>query len=320
MRVSMRGLRWALAFSLAAHLVFLLLGQELGLSWGDDPPAETVLEATLLPPPPPPPALVRRKPAAPKPAAVPSPASPSAPTTPTPPVAEAQPAEAPAAEAPATAGPVVPLRSLPEKGSTRFVVTKGESAFPVGRAIHSWQLEGDRYTLQSTIETTGIVSLFANVRLSQTSRGQLVANGLRPEEFRDERKGGRYRADFDWANGSILLGNGSTQPLSAGAQDLLSMFYQFALYPLDTPEVAMMVTTGSKFERYVFAVSADVPLTAGDKQVMTYHLRYRGPDGEGVEVWLARDRDRLPVKIRYVDRKGGLTELLAEEIANQGKE
>ncbi len=328
-----RPLRWALVLSACLHLLLLLAGRGFWSSWieaseGD----EVVLSAKLLPPPAPP-----AKPVSQPPRPQPSPAA-SAPT-PSIPSSTAAPLlpEASSTAVPATAGPGadargagVPARALPASGRLHFVVTKGEQAFVVGQAVHAWTVEGDRYELNSTIETTGLIALFTNVRLGQSSSGQIVEGGLRPLSFRDNRKDGSYRADFDWAQQRLQLGNGSSLPLAEGAQDVLSMFYQFALYPLDMPELTLMVTTGRKFERYVFKVEADVPLTlrghtadsadgqTEERTLATYHLSYRGRDAEGVDVWLARDLDRLPVKIRYVDRKGGLTELQADQIVYPG--
>jgi hypothetical protein len=223
-----------------------------------------------------------------------------------------------AAEASAT-----PIRILPGNGRIRFEVTKGESEFIVGRAVHDWKIDGDRYELRSVIETTGIVALFADVRLGQTSVGHIDAGGLHPDTFQDNRKDGQYRSEFDWAHGRLMLSNGNIVPLEIGAQDILSMFYQLALYPLDEPDLAMMVTTGRKCERYVFKVERDVELwlnrATDDASIRAYHLSYRGREAEGVDVWLARDMDRLPVKIRYTDRNGGVTEMVAREINYSGK-
>ena len=325
-------MRWAFVLSLCLHLIFLLAGRDLSSDWLTDDAESEVMAVRLLPPPQP--AKPMPKVSKPAPRAVPVRTAPS-PATPVPdaqaPVIEtiSDPVAVPLG-APATGVASLAARALPPSGRMRFAVSKGEQAFVVGEAVHAWAVEEDRYTLQSTMETTGLVALFASVRLSQVSSGRMTEGGLQPETFRDNRKDGQYRADFDWAAGQIELGNGSRLPLPAGAQDVLSMFYQFSLYPLDEPELSLMVTTGRKFERYVFRIEADVPLRVRgqseegeegevERVIATYHLSYRGRDAEGVEVWLARDLDRLPVKIRYVDRKGGMTELLATEVNYQGQ-
>lgn len=328
---SMRMLRWALAVSVCIHLALLLAGRGYWLTLLEDEAPEETLDVRLVAPPAPTP-LPRPAPPKPKP---PAPAAvPAASAAPVSTAATGAPQEVPAAAAegrgqagaseagPRDSGNGVPARILPGSGRLRFDVLKGEQGFIVGRAEHDWRIDGDRYSLTSTMETTGIVALFADVRLGQLSVGRIDADGLHPDAFQDNRKDGRYRSEFDWERGTLTLSNGKVMPLAAGAQDILSMFYQFALYPLDTPELTLMVTTGRKFERYVFRIERDVQLwlnrATDEAPIWTYHLSYRGREAEGVDVWLARDKERLPVKIRYTDRKGGVTEMVAHEVEYSG--
>lgn len=332
---SMRMLRWALAVSVCIHVALLLAGRGYWLSLLEDEAPEETLDVRLVAPPAPVPPL----PSQPKPRPKPPQAVAADSAT------RAVPASAAVADAPtvvsaaasdgrSSAGTgdsnlpggngAVPARALPGSGRLRFDVLKGEQGFIVGRAEHDWRIDGDRYTLTSTMETTGIVALFADVQLGQLSVGRIDAEGLHPDAFQDNRKDGRYRSVFDWERGALTLSNGKVMPLEPGAQDLLSMFYQFALYPLDTPKLALMVTTGRKFERYVFRIERDVELwlnrATDDAPIRTYHLSYRGREAEGVDVWLARDKARLPVKIRYTDRKGGVTEMVAQEVEYSGNQ
>lgn len=327
---SMRMLRWALAVSVCIHLALLLAGRGYWSAWLAAAEDEEVMDVRLLPPPvpmaPAPPTQPKPRPSKPvdelRPQPVLPPAASSASAAVTDPAAAAAAAVA-AGDGGARPAAALPSRALPGNGRLRFDVTKGESGFIVGRAEHAWTIAGERYELTSLIETTGIVALFADVRLGQMSTGRIDADGLHPDAFQDNRKDGRYRSEFDRERGTLTLSNGTVVPLVAGAQDILSMFYQFALYPLDTPELSLMVTTGRKFERYVFRIEPDVELwlnrATDDAPIWTYHLSYRGREAEGVDVWLARDMDRLPVKIRYTDRHGGVTEMVARDIDYSGK-
>lgn len=326
-----RPLRWALAVSVVIHLLLLVVARGY---WADlladyEDEEEGLIEARLLPPPVPPALPAPPKPLRPAAASDNRPAPESTPQAADPGASAAN--AVPAQPAPAAGGndtkpsggaPVL-SRTLGGSGHMRFAVTKGDAGFIVGRALHDWKVDGDRYELKSTIETTGIVALFADVRLGQVSTGRIDAEGLHPETFRDNRKDGQYRSEFDWTQGTLKLNNGTVVPLAPGAQDLLSMFYQLGLYPLDGPELSLMVTNGRKFERYVFRVQADVPLmlnpNAEGRLTPTYHLSYRGREQEAVDVWLAKELNRLPVRIRYTDRKGGVTEMYAEEINYPGK-
>ncbi|HWU84060.1 MAG TPA: DUF3108 domain-containing protein, partial [Rhodocyclaceae bacterium] len=245
------------------------------------------------------------------------------------PAAAASPASA-VATASATP-PSAPLpqsvHALPGSGHMRFAVTKGEGGFIIGSAVHDWTVADGRYELRSRIETVGLVALFVDVKLGQVSRGHIDAEGLHPDTFQDNRKDGQYRSSFDWADRRLTLSNGtvlSLGPEARDAQDLLSMFYQLGLYPLAAgQELALMVTTGRKFERYAFRVEGEEDLMLNprtdERLTPTWHLVYRGRDSEAVDVWLARDLARLPVKIRYTDRKGGITEMTAENVDYAGK-
>jgi hypothetical protein len=325
--LSSRILRWAIAVSVCLHLLLLLTGRGYWSTWLSEDPEDDTIEVRLLAPPPPPPEPPKRvKPAksSAKPQAEPRTPTPASPSISSSPEAGTTDSRAPADPAPAeTAPPPAPLgRTLPGNGHMRFSITKGEGGFIVGRATHAWKIDGDRYELSSIMETVGIVSLFTDIRLGQTSIGKIDADGLHPERFLDNRKDGQFRSEFNWEQGTLTLSNGKVVPLTPGAQDLLSMFYQLSLSRLDGPEQVLMVTNGKKFERYVFRVEADVPLIlhpqTDEPPIPTYHLSYKGRDEEGVEVWLARDGLRLPVKIRYVDRKGGVTEMYAEEFNDPG--
>src|SRR5690606_11507569 len=115
---------------------------------------------------------------------------------------------------------------LPGSGRLRFDVLKGEQGFIVGRPEHDWRIGGDRYALTSTIETTGIVALFADVHLGQLSVGRIDADGLHPDAFQDNRKDGRYRSEFDWERVALTMSNGKVRPQATDAQDLMSMIHQ----------------------------------------------------------------------------------------------
>jgi hypothetical protein len=332
-------MRRALALSLCLHFLLFAAWRLPGWRLHD---ADTRIEARLLPPP----AETRAKPI-PKPKLKPQPrqthtqvpapqrpllqgetassvAMPNAPS-------DSATALGPAAPA---STPLVDLRAMPGNGRISFDVNKGEQGFVIGRAVHEWTIDGDRYQIRSHMETVGIVALFADVQLDQTSNGHVDADGLHPDTFRDNRRDGQYQSDFDWTTNTLHLANGTVLPVTPGAQDLLSVFYQMALYPLDTPAFTVLVTTGRKLERYTFHVEANVPLVlrpttsstvdgggeTEDAPIMTWHLTYQDTDGERVEVWLARDDARLPVKIRYVDRHGGTLELVARNLNYSGKQ
>ncbi|TLD44225.1 MAG: hypothetical protein FAZ92_03515 [Accumulibacter sp.] len=325
---------FALAASLGLHTVVLFV-PEVDLSFPAEPPP---LSAELKPPVavPPPRATVPAAPVAAPPHPVrkrrPPAAGKQAPSTraaltevpaeaPAPPPGAAADAEDGAAAAAAIADPAtveqqgagaaadalaVAVASLPARGVIRYSVESGDPGFQVGRATHSWEAEDGFYRITAVTETSGLVGFFRPLRVEVESRGRLSSAGLQPERF-VTRQTGRERneqADFDWQQMEVHLSDRSTQTLSAGAQDLLSLNYQLGLLGDLATGHELSVVTGRKYARYRLEVLPDEEVETPAGTFRSVHLRV--PGVASTELWLARERRLLPVKIRYVDRRGNL--------------
>ncbi len=228
---------------------------------------------------------------------------------------EAVPAEPPrpAPVVPAALPPPLPP-PLPRHGRIRFAVSRGDQGFVIGQAIHRWSQDGKTYLLNSVTETTGIVALFRQARVEQTSEGEIGDAGLRPIQYRTERNGvAAEAASFEWQARILKFSGGREAPLLPGAQDVLSLFYQLGQQlPVVPREV--MIATGKKFEPYDFVVLGEekLPLSFGDQRVL--HLKSVGEGGEATEIWLGMDLRGLPLKVRYTDRTGESFVQLAEQL------
>jgi len=209
----------------------------------------------------------------------------------------------------------IPPANLPRRGQITYTLLYGEGRGPVGRAVQSWEVEGNTYRLASDAETTGIVELFRPQRLRYLSQGNITAQGLRPESFLFSRtRRGQTeaaRARFDWSAGSLVYGEAREQKsavLPAGAQDLISFIYQFALVPPEPGRLRLPITNGSRFETYEIEVleeeRMETPL--GILRVLPVKQLPR-PGSESVEIWLAAEYRYLPVKVRFFDRDGQLS-------------
>lgn len=352
-----RHLTWALLASLLLHVSLLGAPDWLGwLGWpmatqeGLLEPTPAQLDAQLIAPPvrkaaPPPvrPAPPGRRKSAPVPQILsqeaPSPVSVAA--APLPPPALAPPlaplgapdlpAGSPEAAAASTTSTTTPPLEpvLPRRGSIRFVVSRGDQGFVVGQSEHRWSHDGASYTLRSVTETTGLAALFRPVQVTQSSAGDIGAEGLRPREFltgRDGRSGDAAR--FDWSGMTLGLSGGGRREVALvpGAQDLLSMFYQFGQLLADAAptrpageSLTVSVATGRKFERYAFGIVGEetLPTKFGAQRVL--HLR-TASGAEATEVWLALGMRGLPLKIRYTDREGESYDQVADEIEFEGKQ
>jgi hypothetical protein len=325
-RVNQRAVPFALLIAFAVSLgvhALALFGADAGLSTSLEPPR---IFAELLPPPEPlrpaPQAAkpaqkttARPKPSRPKAAAVasaapvlstPEPSNHSNNSMPSMPAVE--PVAAPVIEA-------APAESrLPAHGMIRYRVDRGDQGFEVGHSTHDWEIVDGAYRITSVTETSGLAALFKPVLIELESRGRVTADGLQPESFMI-RRGGRdtkEKARFDWAQMQVQIGKAASQPLSSGAQDLLSFHYQLGFLPNPSGVNTLPIATGKKYVAYRFEALGDEEIEIPAGAFRTLHLR--APGDTTTELWLAYDYLLLPVKIRHLDRDGDSFVQVATEI------
>ena len=317
----------ALLGSLAIHAA-ALVGMDVELFGGGPEPEPAPLRAEIRPLPEAPPAPPDGAPRA-APAPVAKAARPPRPASARPPApaaaAAAPPAPGPepeiAPEMPSTA-PVTPAPPakpvLPATGTIQFVILKESLGFQVGRAEHRWEFgEDGRYRLTGITETSGLVSLFKPIRLETESAGRMVAGGLQPETYRTLKNGkdAGESADFDWSTGEVRLArDGSVQPIARGTQDILSLNYQLAYLGGLAEGSVIGVVTGRKYERYAVDSLGEEEIETPAGRFRTLHLR--AMTDKTTEVWIALDRQHLPVRIRFTDKKGESFEQVATEIGS----
>jgi len=311
----------ALAASLGIHAA-ALFGTDIELFGGatEEPVA---LRAELQAPPTAPaaPPAAKKPVAKPRPKAKPNPLASAQPVQEAPTV-HAEPEtpvpsseEMPSADVAAQPSPTVrPL--LPAKGVIRFAVLMGAGGFQVGRAEHRWEFAEDgQYRLYGMTETSGLVALFKTVRFENESRGRLVAGGLQPEHYltRKNGKDANENADFDWATTQVLLArDGQSRPVAPGTQDILSLNYHLAYLRQPESGATVGVVTGKKYERYALDSLGEEDIDTPAGRFRTLHLR--AMTDSVTEIWLALDHHRLPVKIRFTDKKGDVFEQIATEL------
>lgn len=326
-----------LLFAFVASLGFhaaVLLGPGWGLPLSHEAEPPTTLDAVIARPAPrveaapvkAPPKAASAKPriVAESPAATPEAASlpPLERAVATPPPPEPSPAPVTAPAVVEAAAPVPGKTALPGRGSARFKVTRGEGGFVIGQAIYTWEHDGFRYRLKNLIETTGLAAMFRPVQSLASSEGEVTADGLRPSLFRQERVGGVDTASFDWL-GRFVSYAGRRDPIVNGTQDLLSMYYQLMLLAPTNGAVEMPIATGRKLETYRFEVLGEVALATPGGERRTIHVRARG-GGDTIEIWLPAGDGAItrgmPLKIRFIDRKGEVFDQIADDADTGGKQ
>jgi hypothetical protein len=176
------------------------------------------------------------------------------------------------------------------------------------------------YSIVSVVKGRGILAL-APV-LKRSSRGRITPQGLRPDEYRDQR-GDRWAvtAKFDWNSRSITQdknGKAETLDMPVTAQDPLSLAYSFAFFPPTGKEFEVTRADGRGLSPFRFLVVGPEKLStpAGELQTLRISKVRDGPEDKATDIWFATERDYLPVRILIVDKDGTRADQVATRIGN----
>lgn len=257
-------------------------------------------------------------------------AQPAAPKKPKPKRVEppSQPADAPAQEAqnaeepqidaepqppeektPAEEAPAQPAHPLPRHAQLTFAAHQGEGGLQLGEVVHRLDVEQGQYILQTVTQTTGLASIVKSYLLTQTSRGQIDAQGLQPLSYSEEKKVSGNKlglsAEFDWPGRKLHFSHGGETSLPEHAQDIVSFLYQLSQQPLDKGVVPMYISNGKKLEYYELEVGEEEIIQSDLGKLRALPLRkIHGPGEEGLDIWLGLEYRLLPIKVRQIDRSG----------------
>jgi hypothetical protein len=178
--------------------------------------------------------------------------------------------------------------------------------------------DGRTYVITSEGKGRGILALFG--LLKRTSRGRITAQGLRPDEFRDERPGGwTVSAKFDWDARSVTQeknGKSETLKMPATAQDPLSLAYSFAFVPPKGKEYDVTRADGRGLTPFRFTVLGNEKLATPAGEMQTLHIAkvLDGPEDKSTDIWFAAERDFLPVRVLVVEKDGTRSDQMVTRI------
>jgi hypothetical protein len=192
----------------------------------------------------------------------------------------------------------------------------------IAEAVDSLEQDGKTYSITSNWKGRGLLSLIGEARRS--SRGVIVAGGLRPQEFEDVRTGrNTARASFDWALNTLTLqykGPARSAPIPANAYDRLTQLYGFAFRAPGAGEpVQMNVADGRGVSDYAFEVAGREALKtpAGEFETLKLVKRKSNPEDRSTEVWLALRQHHLPVRVLVVEKDGTRIDQIANRVSAQ---
>lgn len=209
--------------------------------------------------------------------------------------------------------------ALPKRIQAVYEVTKNGQ--PFAKVHEQFTANGNSYKVESVTKGIGVYALFGERVL--TSKGEVTAQGLKPEHF-ELRQGDNPKkallADFDWVKQNLRMtvkGKLKEAALTAGTQDLASYAYQF-MYQLQSlkGDITVTLTTGKKLNQYQYHIQPETELIdSAGVQYKALHLAPPVKDSEETkELWLAADYHYVPVKILMVDDNGQKLEQTLTEL------
>ena len=208
---------------------------------------------------------------------------------------------------------------MPMRARYLYRTTNSELTLATASTVVDWQLGADgRYALRLTTTALGITVM------ELLSEGSLQPFGLAPERYVESRsRRGAETTQFDWELRRLTFtGKTRGRPLIAGAQDRVSFQIQLMLLGQAQPE---WFRAGRQFVMWM----------AGRDDLLTYRFRSAGPErtmtglglldavrlerlvtpGEArIDVWLVPQLGWLPVRLRFTDRLGRVTESVLESV------
>lgn len=200
--------------------------------------------------------------------------------------------------------------ALPVQVDAEYSVSA--AGVPIGRVTETFRRDGDAYRIESTTRAEGVLKLFRDDTIVLTSAGRVGPKGLQPLHFEQRRLGDRTRdivAEFDWAKAELrseYRGESSVHALPPGTQDRLSILYHFMGGGTAAKLVRLHMSNGRKVEAYAYRkVGEPVIATPAGEFATAHYERVTESEKESrAQLWLARDRFNLPVRVVFEDAKG----------------
>ena len=164
--------------------------------------------------------------------------------------------------------------------------------------------DGRSYRLSETWKGKGLLALRGEA--TRSSQGAVASDGLRPQKFEDKRTGRETRhAEFDPAARTATLQR----------QDQLSFIWTFAFAP-PREAVTLSVTDGNHVvsPTYQSVGRERVKTPAGEFDALKLVKRKDNPPDKTTEIWLAVDRQYIPLRILVIDKDGKRLDQVAVKI------
>src|SRR5207249_4381441 len=186
---------------------------------------------------------------------------------------------------------------IPPQLELTFSLTRNGSV--MAEVTEKLEYSGGKYQLTEIWKGKGLYALLGQAR--RVSQGTIAQGTLRPQEFFDERSGrDTARAWFDWKAQTLTMqykGNKASEPLPANAQDRLSFLFALSLVPGKAESVSYTIADGRGLSRHVYKLAGRerIKIPAGEFDAIK--ATRQGEERESAELWLAAERNYVPVRL-----------------------
>ena len=207
------------------------------------------------------------------------------------------------------------LAAPPAHVEMTFEVTRNGS--PVAEISDTLDYGAGKYEIVESWQGRGFYRLLGNAK--RTSRGSVGAEGLRPLQYTDERTGrDTERVLFDWRSKTVTYqykDPPTTIPLPPNPRDRLQFLFQFAFKPPAGQKVVLDVMDGRGISDQIYQVEGRERFKTPAGEFDALKLVRRKENNERAEIWLAANRDYLPVRIIIVTKDGSRVDQFVTRIA-----
>jgi len=204
--------------------------------------------------------------------------------------------------------------------SAEIVFEVRMGSMKLGKGVDRLALDGTHYTLVSQVIPKGLASLFLD-KVERVSRGTVSDEGIKPDTFQESgnKKKGESFATFDWVNQTIELDSKDGKqilPLPESTIDQASLPYTFAFKNEESKSESLHMTDGRRLKEYNYERGETAKLSTSLGDITTTHYKKIVSDANDrqFEFWLSHAHQMLPVKLRFVDKKGRVIESFVTQL------
>jgi len=216
-------------------------------------------------------------------------------------------------------GAGVRAASVPTHVEIKYRVSMG--SMKIGEGLDTFEHDGKTYSVVSESKTAGVAAMLYRLNIRREAKGRVTTDGLKPRTFVESRNGKVKRsATFDWEANQVQLADGDenkhTVELPPATWDATSFAWNFAFVPPGDKELNINLTDGRRVTSYRYAIVGRETLKTVIGDIPTLHVKkvQEGDDKRAFDVWLATERNYLPVRIRYTEKDGTAFDSLVETI------